>query len=515
MQKTQVVILSIPYTEPYPTVAPGLLSACLDRAGISSRGLDLGIEFIDYFINKPYWADLKNLLALGAAPTTLSKRAVIDLLKFVRRTLLNIKDNYDPDYIGLSIFTNESINFSYVLIPYIRRYLPRAKIMLGGRGLELTCGIENRFHYEKYWDHGMADLIVVGDAETAIIEAIQEEIQGIYFAKPQGKEDLENIPVPKWDDYDLELYKKFNDYTIVGGEDEPDADPRYISITGSKGCVRHCTFCDVASFWPKYLYRDGEKIAQEIINNYQSTGIITYRFTDNLINGSISHYRKMNERLVAEIPDTIKYRGMAIFRSKEQMPAEDYVLARKAGCVAWAIGVESGSERVRYELKKKFSNEDLTFGVKHLHKNHIVQTLLIMVGYPTETEKDYKETEVFLKQHAHLNLHGMIKLNITNTFMLLNNSPLIQNKELSTRYGLQYNINDNNSRFFWTADINPENTFDIRYDRWMRLTRLAEDLGYGWGWGNQRAKFAEELTNLKKVYDNYKPKKVYSLLEIK
>lgn len=516
MQPTRVVILSVPYTEPYPLVAPGLLSACLERAGISARGLDLGMEFFNEFIDKSYWPDLKNLLAIGAAPSQpLDRRVIVDVLKFIRRHLLNIKQQFNPEYIGLSIFTNESINFSYILIPYIRRYLPEAKIMLGGRGLELTCGVENRVHYEKYWDHGMADLLVVGDAETAIIEAVQDDIRGIYYAKPQTKEDLENIPVPKWDDYNLELYKKYGDYKITPGHDEPDEDPRYIAITGSKGCVRHCTFCDVASFWPKYLYRDGEKIAREIIANHERTGITNYRFTDNLINGSITHYRKMNEILVAEIPKTIQYRGYAIFRSKDQMPAEDYVLAAKAGCVLWAVGVESGSERVRFELKKKFSNEDLDFGVVNLHKNGIGQTLLLMVGYPTETERDHIETERFLKRHAHLNANRMIQLNITNTFMLLNNSPLVQNTELSTRYGLNYDINDNNSRFFWTSDINPENTFDVRYDRWIRLVTLAEDLGYEWGWGNQKRKFADELTNLKKIYDDHKPKKVYALHQAK
>jgi hypothetical protein len=99
--------------------------------------------------------------------------------------------------------------------------------------------------------------------------------------------------------------------------------------------------------------------------------------------------------------------------------------------------------------------------------------------------------------------------------MLLNNSPLVQNTELSTRYGLNYDINDNNSRFFWTSDINPENTFDVRYNRWIRLVTLAEDLGYEWGWGMQKRKYVDELTNLKKIYDDHKPKKVYALHQTK
>lgn len=511
MQPTKVVILSVPYTDPLPMVAPVLLSACLNRANISSRGLDFSVDFLDHFIAKPYWADIKNLLALGFAPTSkLPRRAIIDILKFIRHKLLDIKNEYNPEYIGLSLFTNESINFSYILIPYIRRYLPETKIMLGGRALELTCGVENRLHYDKYWDHGMADLIIVGDAETAIIDAVNESASGIYRAKTQDRSDLENIPIPNWDDYNFDQYKKFENYTIGEDRSLPGYNPRYIAVTGSKGCVRNCTFCDVSSFWPKFIYRDGEKIAEEIIVAYQKTGIKNFKFTDNLINGSISHYRRMNEKLAKEIPNQIHYSGYAIFRSKSQMPSDDFVLARKAGCQFWSIGIETGSERLRYQMKKKFSNDDLHYGIINLHKNGIIQHHLLMIGYPTETEWDYRETENYLRQHAHLNKNGMIKLNITPTFQLNYNAPVGQERYID-EYKLHFTHIDNFSRYFWTTDVNPENTFAVRYERWHRLVNLAEELNYNFQPGMQLKSWGDELAKLKKIYDEKQTKKVYPI----
>jgi radical SAM superfamily enzyme YgiQ (UPF0313 family) len=516
MLRTKAVIISVPYTEPIPLVAPVLLSACLNEAGITAHGIDFSIQFLDHFVDKPYWPELKNLLALGISPPTkLSRRAIVDVIKFIKQKLMSIKEQYNPEYLGLSIFTNESINFSYILIPYIRKYLPDTKIMLGGRGLELTCGVENRLHYEKYWDHGMADLLVVGDAETAIVNAIKDNITGIYFAKPQSKEDLENIPIPNWDDYNFDLYKKFDNYTIVEGYDSPGDNPRYIAVTGSKGCVRHCSFCDVASFWPDYIYRDGEKIANEIVANYKKTGIVNFKFTDNLMNGSISHYRKMNIKLANEIPDTINYHGYAIFRSKTQMPAEDFELARRAGCSGWSVGVESGSEKVRFDMKKKFSNEDMDHGIINLHKNNIRQNLLLIVGYPTEIENDYIETENFLKRYATLNKNGMIRISITPTFMLLRNSPLIQDPKFTKDYGLNFSNENNLSRWFWTADINPDNTFDVRYNRWKKLVDLTQELKYTFHSGMPITKWADELASIKKVYDESKTKKMYPIFKIK
>lgn len=489
-------------------VAPALLSGCLKTAGINSYAVDLSIHFIAEFIDKPYWKDLKNILALGVFEQ-IPRRLLIDVFKFIKTQLCSIKEKYNPTHIGLSIFTNESINFSYLLIPYIRKYLPNTTLVLGGRGLELTCGTENKLHYKKYYDHGMADLIIVGDSETAIVDAIKSNATGIFFAKQQSKEDLIKIPLPDWSNYNFELYKKFDTYKIAEGHDSPNDDPRYIAVTASKGCVRHCTFCDVESFWPKYIYRDGRDVAEEIIFNYKNTGITNYRFTDNLINGSISHYRTLNLVLAENIPNTIKYRGYAIFRSRSQMPAGDFELARRAGCTSWTVGIESGSERVRYDMKKKFSNDDMDYGINQLYQNNIAQNLLLMVGYPTETQQDFEETKRFFKRYQSLNKNGMIRVGITPTFMMLNNSPLVQNSLLKNEYGIHFDHSDSMSRYFWTADVNDNNTFEVRYNRWAELVKLAQDLGYSFQPGMPVQKWADDLASIKKVYDERKSKKVF------
>ena len=513
MSKTKIVILSVPFTEPVPLVAPALLSACLKKVDISAKGIDFSVEFFDAFVDKPYWNAVKHLITIGKVPHgQLPRRAIIDILKFTKRKLLDIKRNHDPEYIGLSIFTNESIDFSYILIAYIRRYLPNVKLIVGGRGLELTCGVHNIKYYEKFHKYHLADTIVVGDAETAIIEVIKNDITGIYFAKQQTKEDLDDIPTPNWEDYDMSVYTKYYNHAITKDELQPDLDPRYIVICASKGCIRKCSFCDVATFWPNYLYRDGANVARDIIENYRATGIKNFFFSDNLINGSTSHFRKMNEILAREIPHTINYGGYAIFRSKKYMPESDFELASIAGCKRWHVGVESGSERVRIEMKKDITDEDVDHCIVNLHKYKINQHWLLMVGYPTEFEEDYLATEDLIKRYAHLNTTGSIKLGITPTFQLLSDSPLLKNPEYTIKYGLKYDmVNSNLSRYFWTADINPENTFPVRADRFLRFIRLATDLGYEFQKEMPIEKWVTEVHNLKQIYNDYIPKKVFTI----
>jgi hypothetical protein len=73
---TQVVIISVPYTEPVPLVAPALLSACLNNNGISAVGLDFSAEFLNEFLNKDYWSNLKNLITLGLSSSPLPRYAL-------------------------------------------------------------------------------------------------------------------------------------------------------------------------------------------------------------------------------------------------------------------------------------------------------------------------------------------------------------------------------------------------------------------------------------------------------
>lgn len=507
---TKVVIISVPWCEAFPLVAPALLSNCLKKADIDAVGLDLSIEFINEFHTKSYWNNLKIFLSNGYVDNKLNyRRLLIDVLKFIKKKLTNIKIAHNPTHIGLSIFTNESINFSYLLIHYIRKYLPDVKIVVGGRGIESICQVENKVYYQKYHDHGLADLIVVGDAETAFADSIKSDASGIYFANKQSQVDLDNIPVPDWDNYDFALYNKLTDKFAPVDKLSATFNPKAISITASKGCVRKCTFCDVANFWPNYIYRNGEKVAQDIISTYKSTGIKHFEFTDNLMNGSISHYRAMNKILADTIPRQIVYNGYAIFRQKESMPAEDFRLAAEAGCESWWVGVESGSEAVRYHMRKKFDNDDLDFGIKQLHLNDIQQTWCLMVGYPTETDKDFDDTINLLKRYKSMNGNGMISLNITQPFQLNHNTPLMQEEEFITKYNwTNEGVDQNHARFFWVTPENPGNNFLTRYNRWHKLIDLSQELNYSYHMRMTLlvTKWRDELESLKRIYDQSRKK---------
>jgi len=65
----------------------------------------------------------------------------------------------------------------------------------------------------------------------------------------------------------------------------------------------------------------------------------------------------------------------------------------KYNCFSVAIGVESGSERVRKNiLNRHYSNEDLINVAKRMHSHNIKFRTYNMIGLPTETEDEMWET---------------------------------------------------------------------------------------------------------------------------
>lgn len=495
----KVILMSVPYCDPVPLVAPALLAACLESNGIYCVASDFNIEFYKKFKDHVLWNEFKTFLTMShLVDINLNRKFFKEVFKFTRSFIDSIVLVHQPTHIGLSIFTTESLDFGQFLSYIIRRYHPTVKIIAGGKGLEVSNN-NNVYNYQIWADHQIADTVVVGDAETAIIDVIEKNLSGLILAAPQSKEDLDKIPLAAWKDYDLSSYTNLRSTDIENQSQEP-----YLTVTASKGCVRRCTFCDVASFWPKYIFRDPLKVADEIIFNYTQTGIKKFKFTDNLINGSISNFREMNQQLVSKIPNTISYTGFAIFRGKHQMPEEDFALAAQAGSSRWTVGVESGSERVRYDMKKKFNNQDLDWSVNMLYRYNIKQCWLLMVGYPSEQQIDFDETKQMLSRYQHLAHNNNITISI-QPFGLLKNSPLLENHELTAKYGVGHNdarsvISDK----FWTSTVFLDNTYPERSRRFKELYSLAQDLGYNYADPIMAAKTKQEVSYLDQVYEKNK-----------
>ena len=132
---------------------------------------------------------------------------------------------------------------------------------------------------------------------------------------------LDDLPFADYSDFNFALYP--------GKEN-------MIYITGSRGCVRRCTFCDINSLWTKFRFRSGESLASEMLEGYTRYGTLDFYFTDSLMNGSLKEYNSLLDSVIdfkrrGLLPDEIMFGGQWICRPKARFGEENYKKMAETG----------------------------------------------------------------------------------------------------------------------------------------------------------------------------------------
>ena len=406
-----------------------------------------------------------------------------------------------PDLIAISIFYDLCSFSAIELINLLNRRSDRNtfKIVVGGTGIRAKLPLyDHKDLCLALLDQTLIDFYIFGEGEIAFRELLQgNAYPGINNFDAVQIDDLNQFVFPD--------YSKISpfDYKFM-------AHPEVI-ITGSRGCVRKCTYCNVAKYWPKYRYRSGQSIARELIHYYEKLGISHFEFSDSLINGSLKTFKEMNKTLVEyrqQNPEfKISYKGQYICRPQSSMKEQDYIDMKLAGCDYIYVGVESFSDRVRHDMLKKFNNTDLEFHLKMCGKYGIKNAFLMLVGYPTETEKDHQKNLEMLKiyqKYAQAGIIAMITFGYTAT--ILEDTPLFHQQE-KLHIVSEFDTSVSGIAENWISLDNPSLTLAKRIERWLELVRLASDLGYTMPRVQHHvAKFIKFLTINKK-----KNKKIYAI----
>jgi len=443
----------------YTPAGPALVKAAIVKAGHECKIFDFNAEleksFIDnreqlvpidnWFLNHNFYSEKVFTKVLG-----LANQWVDQVMK------------YKPTTVGISVFSYNSQRATMLLATLIKAREPNIGIFMGGAGLNT----DNNFG-PYCMEQGIMDCWIRGEGELSVPAYLKGDINhpGINGKPPKQIDEINDLEFPDYSDYELASYT--NKKGLVA-----------LPITGSRGCVRACTFCDIASMWPKYKYRSGHSIAKEIKTQVARYDAGAFRFTDSLINGSMKAFRDMTNELSEyrmSMPEEKRFiwDSHFIVRSKKQMPPEDFVKMAESGAGTLLIGVESGSPSVRDHMKKGYTDEDLHYSLGEIFKNNIKVRFLMIIGYPTETEDDFQQTLRFFERYAEYGRKGLVEeINLGLTLNLLPNTPLYENAEKHGLDTTKDHIND------WVCTQNPTLDFKERLKRRIKAQYYVEKLGY-------------------------------------
>lgn len=449
-----------------PAAAPALLKACCQQAGFSARTRDLSL---DLFINQCH-RDVELYREISHQFETLTVFDPNDpmISKWLSEAIETIK-GYDPKYLGISVFTNYQHRATVLLCRKVREVFPDMVIIVGGMGLDYTTaesfrnfpgtdGIDriNNFHFYLR-KHNLADHIILGTSgETDLVNVLKNT---------QSNDDTEiySIPAPDFDDYLMDQYLW--------------RDEKRLTVTGSKGCVRACKFCNVPGQFGRFRRRDGEQVADEMIALKEKYNIRNFEFTDSLVNGSQKDFLAMLEKLSAyndprQKEDQITWFGQYITRPQSQIKPGTYDLMKRGGASNLVIGVESGSNAVLAHMDKKITVEDVFDEFEQFQKHGLTACMLIMTGYVNETKERFHETLRFIFECRKYTASGTLRFISPGLPLYVNpGTPLHDRAE---ELGILLNHGE---RAYWRVRDDPDNTYAERVYRRIVLQQLLNAMG--------------------------------------
>lgn len=471
-----VVIATVPWTDTTsPLLAPAVLKSSLADHGIAAVALDLNAEIINWLKTQDRSDDiLKFMLTEKVAPGCKSK--IIEMLDMMADRILQ----YEPRWVALSLLTYLSQITTRWLIFRLRQKSKNIKIVIGGPGASSSLKSIDGYASTLKRD-GLIDYYIIGDGEESLPNLIKGESDypGIDSLSWKQLPTLDNRSHPDFDDYDWNLYDK-----------------RWISIVGSRGCVRECTFCDIHEHWNRFQWRTGQDIFREIQYQKERHGFNVFKFADSLVNGNQKEYLSLIS-LMAEYnrcrspDDRIYWTGSFIIRPSEQMKEEVWRLTAESGALILSVGIESFVEHIRYHIKKKFSNDDIDFALQMAKKYNIKLILLTIIGYVTETDDDFQKQLDWVTQNQQYAGDPVHSIEIGSGLGILEGTWLHRNHK-----DLNVTLSENNIPHDWTRD-DIGSTPMKRMEWHRRMRKHLEECGFVANYLKDNHTLIEEYLNKK------------------
>ena len=399
--------------------------------------------------------------------------------------------------VAVSIFSYLQYPMATVFLKKLKSMLPTVTVIAGGPGLQTNhspgCTIG-----KNLLDNDLVDFYCLGEGDEVLVLFLKgnRNILGI-----NGNQDKHETWVPQIDNLDskyvIPSYKKISLENYQNLENKKSV---VFSLSTSRGCVRACAFCDVAKSWPKFRFRKGSSVAKEILQHHRDVGATNFTIVDSLINGSLKSFREFNHEMVKlkEENSSLKdfsYNGMFIVRDQHTHNEDFFRLMKQAGCDSLAIGVETGSDRLRFDMNKKFTNQDLDWHLKMCQRYGIRNNLLMFVGYPTETADDFDQTLSMLERYQkYLIDDTIIGIHHSGIFSILPDTPVFDNKDyIGIAVDEKFHIDSGMSQLQWFNHNNPELTVKERILRDLKFRKKAIELRYPIPYVNRYLEYLQHI----------------------
>jgi radical SAM superfamily enzyme YgiQ (UPF0313 family) len=371
----------------------------------------------------------------------------------------------DPDVVGISVTATTQLIPTITLATLIKEEAPHVHITLGGNTLSRFADEPHLF--TKLFD--IIDSIVLFDGEPAL-DVLLEHLESGHSLEDvpnlvtchEGRvrrspitlfADINGLPTPSFAGLDLEQYFF--------------PEPVLPVLTG-RGCYWHrCAFCThTIGYGKAFRPRTVGHVMKDLADYTENLGVKLYYFCDECIEPA--WLETLCNRLIEE---DLQVRWMMEARLEQEFTPELCRKLYQAGCRMLAFGLESGCQRVLDLMNKGTKKEYISQTLQNSSDAGIWNHVCIIVGFPTETCDEARETLEFLKENK-----KNIGSAIASSFLLELDSKIYLNPET---YGITKILHHKDKDFQFVFDydayekMNKEETKEI----WKEFQETIEKEG--------------------------------------
>lgn len=304
---------------------------------------------------------------------------------------------FNPKVVGVPAFTSEIFAANETL-GIVKGILPNVLGVVGGAHASALP----RRTLEEFPD---VDIVVMAEGEQTLTEITQGvslgEIRGIGYRDHSQNiqinecreliEDLDRLPYPAWQLYDLEKYKAGG--VISGfGKNKQQLD---LPVEGARGCPFDCKFCFRIN-GKSIRFKSPQRIVAEVERNIREFGADTIFFVEGTFGvNKVQTYEMCEELIRRRLNQKISW------STGGRVNVLDEFLLKKmkeSGCVFLGYGVESGDQDLLNKMGKNITLQQIYDSFDICRKVGIKSEANFILGHIGETERSLGKTIRFARK---------------------------------------------------------------------------------------------------------------------
>jgi len=299
---------------------------------------------------------------------------------------------HDYDLIGFTLNYGQLLP-SLAIAKAVKNRFPEKQIILGGsRTMEmLGVNILNAFPFIDFAVSGEGEdalfKLANGDPPASISQLIYRDKGTVRWNQSTTVIDFDTTPMPSYDSFYDELAGTTDDikkyYQYYGR----------LPVEISRGCWwNRCTFCNLNVHHPSYREKSVKRIVEEIHTLSDRYKILDFQLIGNTL--PRDDYRALFEQLTNLGRDF----SFVVEARAGELTSQDYTLMKKAGFTIIQTGIESFSTHYLKKMNKGTRVIDNIAALKFCRENGIQNHYNLIVNYPNEDARDFKETQQIIRQ---------------------------------------------------------------------------------------------------------------------